>query len=232
MYQSAVAPRAARILVLSARSASRGDVENVNQIIGDAGGTELSVCSLFEISKSKLAQSELILIVGWRADAEGIGLLETLRRVESRKPIIVVAAEDCASGRSLAFVKGADNFLIPGFQSEELLAKVSRLISRSHFTLDASPITTRTLRIWPDQRIVMQGNERVLLSRRELAMLICLAKNSPNPVTREVLEKEAFGLRFDPGTNVVAVHVHRLRTKLDNGSDVLRTVSGKGYQLC
>ncbi len=221
------------MLLVCAHSASRGDVDVVTDLISGTVGLEIVRVSWpLEMSKDKLATSDLVLFVGWRADMEGIGFLEAFRRIEPRKPLVIVAATDSASTRTVAFVKGADNYLMPGFQKDEFLAKVSRLIDRVHSGLDEAPITTRTLRIWPDQMIVMQGNERVLLSRKELAMLLCLAKNSPNPVSREVLEREAFSLRHDPGTNVVAVHIHRLRTKLENGTDVLRTVSGKGYQLC
>lgn len=188
-------------------------------------------CSVYDIRADAVTSSHLAIFAGWRAEREEIGLLRTLRRSDVNKPILVVGANSRVESRNLAFVNGADNYLSPGYLGTELGAKVNRHVARSEFGIEEKPINLQTLRIWPNQAIVMQGNERVPLSRKELTMLLCLAKRSPNPVSREELEREAFGLRHNPGTNVVAVHIHRLRSKFENGSDVLRTVPGKGYQL-
>lgn len=233
MYQSEIVSAPARVLLLYGCGARRPEIESLSETITEAGRIEVELLDLpSEINPDKLAPSSLILIVGWRATCDEIEFLERLRDIEPQKPILVVAATEDPEDRSIAFIKGADNYLSPDFEREELTAKVRRLISRPEFGIQLPPISIRSLRIWPDQGIVMQGRDRVPLSRRELAMLLCLARNSPNPVSREDLEREAFGLKYDPGTNVVAVHIHRLRSKIQDGTDILRTLPGKGYQLC
>lgn len=154
-----------------------------------------------------------------------------LKSAHPRLPILVVGRSNEDEVRVAAFEAGADNFLPANCNRKELAIKIRRLASMR----DAHPqaITVDDLQIWPSTNVVMRGGVRITLSGKEMGVLMCLASAAPNAVGRATLLKEVFGLEFDPGTNNVEVHLHRLRQKIDKGRDVrlINTARGVGYRL-
>lgn len=154
-----------------------------------------------------------------------------LKGAHPRLPILVIGRSNDDAARVAAFEAGADNFLPANHDRKELAIKIRRLASMR----DPHPPTIAfdDLQIWPSTNVVMRGGVPIKLSGKEMRVLLCLAAAAPNAVDRATLLREVFGLDFDPGTNNVEVHVHRLRQKIDKGHAVrlINTERGIGYLL-
>lgn len=133
-------------------------------------------------------------------------------------PAEVVAALDA----------GADDAVPRGAAAEEIAARVA-----ARLRPPLPPLTLGTLVIDRIVRRATREGRALGLLPREYALLLHLARHAPDVVSRSALLEAVWSLRFDPGTNVVAVHVSRLRAKLDRGfpSPMLRTEPGAGYRL-
>lgn len=134
----------------------------------------------------------------------GYDVLALLRRREPRVPALMLTARGAVEDRVAGLDQGADDYLVKPFSFAELAARVRALARR------AQPEATR-----------------LALGTLELDLL----RARGDAVSRRELLREVWGLRFDPGTNVVDVHVNRLRRKLEDAglSSVIRTVRGQGY---
>lgn len=173
-----------------------------------------------------------LIILEWHATDVEVAFLSDFRKRFPFSPVLVVAATDDKAARNKAFLLEADNYLGVNASRQELLLKANRLKALANrYGMKEAPLQFGTTCIWPEAELVICRGHRVLLSRLELALLIQLARNSPLPVSREALEHRTFGLKHDPGTNVVAVHIHRLRNKIDEGTNLIRTIPRQGYCL-
>ncbi|MBF9031734.1 hypothetical protein HKCCE3408_15140 [Rhodobacterales bacterium HKCCE3408] len=172
----------------------------------------------------------MLVLLGWTASPEQVDVIRSYRQAGPRKPILVVSRHADVALREQAFREGADNFVTPDHSELECVAKVRRLWNMASQWVENAPISVGALEIWPEHKVVLNEGKRVQLSRKEMDVLTFLAERHPRTVSRRVLEQKVFGLRNDPGTNVVAVHVHRLRKKISEKGDLLKTVPG-GYKL-
>ena len=111
------------------------------------------------------------------------------------------------------------------------MACLNRLLKR--YEASQPLMCIADLQVWTESRVVIRSGNPIKLSSKEMDVLLCLAAYKPNPVSRMKLLREVFGLSFEPGTNVVEVHIHRLRQKIDHGHarQLLNTVRGSGYVL-
>lgn len=175
-----------------------------------------------------------LIIVGWTAAPDELEIVANFRKVADFAPILVIAGANDNDARAQAFNAGVDNYISVGASNDETASKARRLRSVADMARIAeAPMTFGDLSIWLRANIVMNEQKPIFLSRRELAILICIAKRSPNVVTRAQIEMEALGLRHDPGTNVVAVHIHRIRQKIGKGKNknLIQSIPGEGYRL-
>jgi len=161
-------------------------------------------------------------------DLDGLDVLESLRRRGSAVPVLVLSARGLVHDRVKGLNLGADDYLGKPFAFEELLARV-RVHLRPHATsppgvLQAGPITIDPLR-----RQATLGGRAVSLSAREFALLKAFADNPGQVLSRQELLSMAWGINFDPGTNLVDVYVGYLRRKL--GEPTITTIRGAGYRL-
>ena len=126
-----------------------------------------------------------------------------------------------------------DNVIPNKFPKAELDARLQALVRRTQQLPPAVELTVGDLRIDVLARSVTRGGKLIRLQPREFALLEYLARNAGEVVTRAMLLESVWGFTFDPQTNVVDVHISRLRAKLDTDSDhaLLHTVRGKGYCL-
>lgn len=123
---------------------------------------------------------------------------------------------------------GADDAMPAATPAEEIAARLAARVRQR------PEIILGELRIDPVERRVTRAGQTLALLPREYALLLHLIRQGERPAGRSELLAAVWGLRFDPGTNVVEVHVSRLRAKLDRGFAVpmLRTDKGRGYRLC
>jgi DNA-binding response OmpR family regulator len=161
-------------------------------------------------------------------DMDGLDVLEGLRQRGSAVPVLVLSARGRIGDRVKGLNLGADDYLGKPFAFEELLARVrANLRPRaavSHTVLQAGGIRIDLLR-----REVSVGRRTVSLSARELSLLKAFADHPGQVLARQELLSMAWGMDFDPQTNLVDVYVGYLRRKL--GEPIIETVRGEGYCL-
>ncbi|MBV8686957.1 MAG: response regulator transcription factor [Alphaproteobacteria bacterium] len=166
---------------------------------------------------------------------DGLGLLKALRAAGVTTPVLILSALASVSDRIEGLEGGSDDYLVKPFSFGELLARVNALLRRSEGR-PAAPdlrISVGDIEIDPLARSVRRAGRRIDLKPREYRLLEYLARNEGRVVTRTMLLEQVWDYHFDPGTNVIDVHVSRLRRKLEEGFDhpVLHTVRGAGYRL-
>ncbi len=162
----------------------------------------------------------------------GLEMLRALRAKKNDTPVLILTAKDELKDKITGLNAGADDYLTKPFSFEELLARV-RALSRRRKALDASVLQFGDLELDCLKRRAARGTHELLLTAREFTLLEYLMRH-PNQVTnRALLAEHVWGHDFDTFSNVIDVHIARLRRKLDDGfsTKLLQTVRGCGYVL-
>ena len=164
---------------------------------------------------------------------DGLTMLGALRAAEIRTPALILSALGSVDDRVKGLRAGGDDYLVKPFAFSELLARVETLLRRG-----AAPAATTRLRVADLEldlltRSVKRGGKTIELLPREFRLLEYLMRNAGHVVTRTMLLEDVWDYHFDPQTNVIDVHVSRLRQKIDKAFDrpLLHTVRGAGYSL-
>ncbi|HEX4737713.1 MAG TPA: response regulator transcription factor [Allosphingosinicella sp.] len=165
---------------------------------------------------------------------DGLGLLKAMRAAKVETPVLILSALASVTDRIEGLESGSDDYLVKPFSFGELLARVNALLRRGEGK--SAPdlrILVGDLEIEPLSRVVKRAGKVIDLKPREYRLLEYLARNEGRVVTRTMLLEQVWDYHFDPGTNVIDVHVSRLRRKLEEGFErpILHTVRGAGYRL-
>ncbi|MDZ4772938.1 MAG: response regulator transcription factor [Planctomycetota bacterium] len=172
---------------------------------------------------------DLILLDVMMPKRDGWEVLMDLREKGRETPVIFVTARDAVEERVKGLQLGADDYIIKPFAFAELLARVEAVVRRRKALL---PIEYGDLKLDLATRAVWRGGRSIDLSPREFDLLRVLASNSDRVMTRVELLAAVWGIHFDPETNIVDVHIARLRKKLEaHASPLIQTVRGEGYVL-
>ena len=165
---------------------------------------------------------------------DGLSVLAAVRAAGVTTPVIILSALGAAEDRIAGLTGGSDDYLAKPFAFAELLARIRILIRRG--TAEPGPVTVlecADLRMDLLARRVRRGDRTIDLQPREFRLLEFLLRHADQVVTRTMLLEGVWDYHFDPGTNVVDVHLSRLRKKVDQGEErpLLHTVRGAGYRL-
>lgn len=163
---------------------------------------------------------------------DGVDAIAKVRAAGSTALILVISALGRAQNKIEGLEKGADDYLAKPFDPDELRARLRALLRRQNMvTLDNDVIVFGDLEIRMKARTVHVGTTHVAISPKEFKLLSFFASNAGDVVTRMQLLEKVWNLHFDPQTNVVDVHVGRLRRKLENvaGRPIIHTARGEGY---
>ena len=162
---------------------------------------------------------------------DGVEAIARMRAGGARGLILVLSALGRAANRVEGLEKGADDYLPKPFEPEELRARLRALLRRGTMqVLDNDLLAFGDLEIRLKARTVHVKRGHVAVSPKEFELLTYFAQNAGQVVTRMQLLENVWKLHFDPGTNVVDVHVGRLRRKLEEaGSLAIQTARGEGY---
>ncbi|MDB5700471.1 MAG: DNA-binding response regulator [Sphingomonadales bacterium] len=179
---------------------------------------------------------DLIVLDRMLPGMDGLGVLRALRAAGVVTPVLTLSALASVDDRIAGLESGADDYLVKPFAFSELLARVNALLRRADGRTGGAVETRLTvgdLDIDLLSRTVKRSGRTIELKPREYALLEYFARNSDRVVTRTMLLESVWDYHFDPATNVIDVHVSRLRKKLDEGFDdsLLHTVRGAGYRL-
>jgi DNA-binding response OmpR family regulator len=160
----------------------------------------------------------------------GFDLVRDLRAAEINLPVLLLTAKDRTEDKVEGLDSGADDYLTKPFDFSELTARLRALLRRR---VAGAPATLRVgdLEMDPATREVRRGPQSVELTPREFALLEYLLRNAERPLSRATLMEHVWGIRFDPGTNIVDVCVNSLRNKLGREPELIHTVRGVGYAI-
>lgn len=162
-------------------------------------------------------------------DVDGIEVLREIRGNGSHLPILVLTARDAVASRVEALDAGADDYLLKPFAFVELVARL-RALGRRAAAPTWEPQAIGGLVLGDDHSCTV-ARRRIALSPRQHALLAYLVQRRGEIVPRTDLLRDVFGYVFDPGTNLVDVHLTHLRRKLGNGPVRIETVRGVGVRL-
>lgn len=165
---------------------------------------------------------------------DGLSVIEALRKAGREVPVLILSALDAVDERVKGLHSGGDDYVTKPFAFSELLARVEVLASRRRTGHGPTTrLSVGDLELDLLTRQVRRGTRSIELKPREFALLEYLMRHEGQVVTRTMLLESVWDFNFDPKTNVIDVHISRLRKKIDNDSSspLLQTVRGVGYVL-
>ena len=164
---------------------------------------------------------------------DGLTVVRTLRGEGRRTPVLILSALGDVDDRVKGLRAGGDDYLTKPYAYTELLARIEALARRSVPGEQETRYTVGDLVLDRLSHRVTRGGDNILLQPREFRLLEYLMKHAGQVVTRTMLLENVWDYHFDPQTNVIDVHVSRLRSKIDKGFDkpLLHTVRGAGYMV-
>ncbi len=164
---------------------------------------------------------------------DGIRILETLRSQHNAVPVLVLSALSQVDERVAGLKAGGDDYLTKPFAFSELLARVEALTRRGKSEGPQTRLVVGDLEMDLLSRGVKRGASKIDLQPREFRLLEYLMRHAGQVVTRTMLLEGVWDYHFDPQTNVIDVHVSRLRQKIDKpfASSMIHTIRNAGYML-
>jgi two-component system OmpR family response regulator len=164
---------------------------------------------------------------------DGVRLVETLRGQGNRTPVLFLSALSAVDERVRGLKAGGDDYLPKPFAFAELLARVEALARRPAVDAPTTRLKVADLELDLLSRSVTRGGRRIDVQPREFRLLEHLMRHAGQVVTRTMLLEKVWDYHFDPQTNVIDVHVSRLRQKVDRGFErpLIHTVRNAGYMM-
>jgi len=162
---------------------------------------------------------------------DGLKILQALRSTGNTTPVLVLSALSATDERVRCLRAGCDDYLTKPFAFSELMARLEALLRRVQTPAPVHVLEVADLKLNLLSRHAERAGRTLLLQPREFRLLAFLARHMDQTVTRTMLLESVWDYRFDPQTNVIDVHISRLRNKVDKGFDLplLHTVRGVGY---
>jgi DNA-binding response OmpR family regulator len=167
-------------------------------------------------------------------DEDGLSLILRLRQLGLRAPVLILSARRSVDDRVRGLEQGGDDYLTKPFALAELLARLRNLVKRnSSSAAEATRLRVLDLELDLLRREASRSGEILNLTPQEFVLLEYLCRNAGRVVTRSMILDEVWGMRIQPDTNVVDVHIYRLRGKVDTDGrrPLIRTLRGVGYVL-
>jgi two-component system OmpR family response regulator len=177
---------------------------------------------------------DLIILDRMLPNVDGLVVLKTLRGAGNKTPVIVLSALSEVDDRVQGLKAGADDYVVKPFAFTELSARVEALLRRHQGDAET------TTKLYADDlevdllaRTVKRGNTKITLQAREFSLLEYLLRHKGQIVTRTMLLENVWLYHFDPQTNVIDVHISRLRRKIDDEfpKPLIKTIRGAGYTI-
>jgi two-component system OmpR family response regulator len=186
------------------------------------------------LNRAMTGEYDVLIVDRMLPSLDGLSVIETLRKAGRHTAVLILSALDAVDERVKGLRSGGDDYLTKPFAFAELLARVEILAHRR--SGGSAPVTTlEVLDLEMDllARRVRRGARELDLKPREFALLEYLMRNEGRVVTRAMLFESVWDFHFDPKTNVIDVHISRLRKAVDEAGDrpLIHTIRGVGYVL-
>ena len=164
---------------------------------------------------------------------DGLALIKSVRAAGLNTPVIMLTAMSAVDERVKGLRAGADDYLVKPFSFQELLARVEALLRRPQDTQEAAMLTCRDLEMDLMRRKVTRAGREISLTPREFQILEFFLRRKNRVITRTMLLEGVWDYHFDPNTNIVDVHISKLRRQIDEGAEapLITTVRGAGYMI-
>jgi two-component system, OmpR family, response regulator len=164
---------------------------------------------------------------------DGLSIVADLRQGEDRTPVLILSALGEVDDRVKGLKAGGDDYLTKPFAFSEMLARIEALIRRSQPEEQTTKYVVGDLVLDRMSHKVTRAGDAIILQPREFRLLEYLMKHRGQVVTRTMLLEGVWDYHFDPQTNVIDVHISRLRAKIDKDFDrpLLHTIRGRGYMI-
>lgn len=176
--------------------------------------------------------NDLVILDLMLPGADGLEVLREARAHGVRTPVIVLTARGSVPDKLRAFEAGADDYIVKPFAMDELLARVEAVYRRTS-DKPAMQLEVGDMQLNLANKRLTLGNRHVDLTPTEFSILELLMRYNGQVVTRKMLCEHVWGFDWDGPTNVIEVHMNRLRGKVDRGrgQSWIRTIRGRGYAL-
>jgi two-component system, OmpR family, response regulator len=176
---------------------------------------------------------DVILLDRMLPELDGLSILKSLRAAGISTPVLLLTAMSAVDERVRGLRAGADDYLIKPFSFGELLARIETLLRRPTARQEEIRLACGNLELDLVTRAARRGDRPIELLPREYQMLEYLMRRKGRVVTRTMMLEGMWDYHFDPQTNVIDVHISRLRKKVDGPGEhpLIRTVRGAGYMI-
>jgi len=164
---------------------------------------------------------------------DGLTIVRTMRSAGNHAPVLILSALGDVDDRVKGLRAGGDDYLVKPYAFAELLARLEALLRRGRADPPDTTLKVADLEMDLVARTVKRAGKPIELKPKEFALLEYLMRHTGHVVTRTMLLENVWDYSFDPQTNVIDVHISRLRQKIDKGHDkaLLATIRGAGYSL-
>jgi two-component system OmpR family response regulator len=220
-----------RILIVeddveAADAMARGLTEAGHDCITAADGEE-------GLTASRDGEFDVMVVDRMMPKMNGVQLVESLRREGDRTPVLFLSALGEVGDRVDGLQAGGDDYLVKPYAFAELIARIEALARRRDTGSVHTLLKVGELEMDLIARTVTRCGKDIDLQPREFQLLEFMMRHAGQSVTRTMLLEKVWHYHFDPQTNVIDVHISRLRSKIDKGFDrpMLQTVRGAGYRL-
>ncbi|MCW9025477.1 MAG: response regulator transcription factor [Gammaproteobacteria bacterium] len=205
---------------------SKGLIENNHIVDHQSNGKE----GLFFATTEKY---DVIVVDRMLPEVDGLTIIRTLRASNIETPVLILSALADVEQRVEGLKNGADDYLIKPFTFSELLARIEVLARRQYHEAKLTKLMVADLLLDLPGHNVTRNNQKIDLLATEYRLLEYLMHNAGQVVSRIMLLENVWDYNFDPQTNVIDVHMSRLRKKIDKPFDVelIHTIRGTGYVI-
>ena len=185
------------------------------------------------LKTAEAGEFDVLVVDRMMPNLDGLSMVEALRRHGDQTPVLFLSALGEIEDRVTGLKAGGDDYLVKPYAFAELIARVEALARRRETGSVATTLRVGDLEMDLIVRAVRRDGKEIDLQPREFQLLEFLMRHAGQSVTRTMLLEKVWEYHFDPQTNVIDVHISRLRSKIDKGFDraMLQTVRGAGYRL-
>ncbi|MBJ2257258.1 response regulator transcription factor [Pseudomonas psychrophila] len=184
------------------------------------------------LAKAILGGLDVITLDRMLPDFDGLTIVSTLRNLGIHTPVLMISALSDVDERVKGLRCGGDDYLTKPFSMVEMVARLEVLLRCPGSHSQVHQLSVGNLSIDLIENTLVRCGESIALLPTEFKLLTYLMRNAGQQVTRTMLFEEVWGYHFDPGTNIIDVHIGRLRKKIEGpGAPLIHTIRGSGYML-